>query len=404
MGQTVSSMLKPFVVMFVLVSTASAQATEPVVMVMGLSGEGKTTTINNLCGTSRRASSSMSSTTTVEEMTEIVDCGYMQVYDMVGLGDIPPGESIENAVHRGLEKTLSFIDGKNIGHIYFVTSTSYNRDHSRLIEQVQFIKGIMNPMTKWTVVINCFNGACPSDNKATPLTEFLEVLSEIIPNFVEVRSPHMLPVDKALFPAPVTGYMTNLPPDWRERIAAYDTNSLRVRSSAEAIANCKEHQDAYVAASEAIKNHSCRIDACVPTDCPSLDDCPSSDCPAPDCATHDTCQRKTTTTKNSWVPGSKKTTVTEQTDTDCLRAITACNDARSEACVAHTEKTMECNEKFSTECLKHQKSHQECTSVRAEKCETERKTTVEALNAVMDQHQPFVEDCQKYFTIHSFKP
>lgn len=409
MGQIASFTLKPLPLLLLSLSSvacADTTAGKPVTIFVGLSASGKSSIVGSNCDANLRTSSNMDSTTNVEEMNRLLECGGRPTYDTVGLGDIPKGESIENAMHRGLEKVLSFLDGKNIGHIYFVTSSSYMREGSRLLEQVQVIQGMLDPRTKWTVVINCFNGLCPSEDN-TANTEFLQELTKIIPNFVEVRNPHKEPVNRALFPAPVTGYTTNLPPNWREIIEGYNIDTLRIRTTDEAIANCKDHQDAYVAASEAIKNDVCSVESCVPTEC-KPDVCPSMECPHPLCHTADTCKRREVS-KNSGllgvvdkILGSTRVETTSM-DSDCLDAITTCNVARSASCREHTAHVMQCNAANSEDCLNHQSSHQNCVLQRSVLCEAEKAAVNDIMSAVMAEHDPYVQDCQKFYTTHSTK-
>ena len=79
------------------------------------------------------------------------------------------------------------------------------------------IKIGMNPLTNWTVVVNFYNGDWPSDADYAPTIPFMRKLTDMLPDLVEVRSPHKVAVDKASFPAPETGHTTTLPSDWREK-------------------------------------------------------------------------------------------------------------------------------------------------------------------------------------------
>lgn len=405
MGTTASRLLKPCAVLMLFLSPAAGAdntaPNDPLTFFIGLSSAGKSTIISSLCDVQLRTSSDMSSTTTVEEMKQRIQCNGRPTHDMVGFGDIPEGENIENANYRGLEKVLSFMEGKNVGQIFFVTSTAYFKDHNDLVKQLTFVKNVLDPRIKWTVIINCFNGVCPSDENTQ--TEFLQTVSQLIPDIVEVRSPHKQPVDKTMFPIPVTGYPANLPSNWRDLIEDYNIETLRARTTKEAMANCKSHQEAYDAASDKINNHVCSIEACVPTKCQPTA-CPAAECPNPSCPHPDTCKLNVVEKSSSWfgVMGKSRTESTG-VDVDCVDAITTCNIARAESCREHTEHILQCNAQNSEECLKHQASYQICVSQRSMHCDDEKASVIDQWSAVTVEHKPYVQDCQKFYTTHSAK-
>jgi hypothetical protein len=373
-------------------------AQKPISIVIGLAGAGKSTIIGNVCEVDLYSDNGIFAATQEEK---VVDCGDQILVDTCGLQHLKDKDApVENAFHDGLERLLSFMDGKSIGRIYVVTSSSHMRDTSaRVLEQVDFLKSFVNPMIPWTAVINCFEGICPSTLDPKRVPKFFSALKEKTDDNFEISSPHLQPVDKTLFRAPSTIYSIDLPADWRERIKPHDIAGIRENMKAKAIAACQAHQSAFLAASNAIKDHVCTLEECPTVNCAMLAACPDSVCTIPRCGNNDQCRTSKTTTHKEYLGLSKSTTTEEGTDVTCIDAITQCNTARAKACDKQLEVITECNNERSAQCLKHKDSSRECNTKRTDNCVVELSGVVASNSASMEKHKPYVDACQKFYTM-----
>jgi hypothetical protein len=340
-----------------------------------------------------KSSRNVDSTTTSEDMLEPIDCGDQIVHDTVGLLDIPKGETIENAFYRGLEKILSFMEGKEFGHIYFVTKSCYEKDYGRVLEQVKFLRRIVNPLIPWSAVINCYNGKCPSTEAPNKRPEFQKLLKELIDHTIEVWGEH---VDPTLFPSPKTAYSLNLPTDWRELIRAWNIDELRRRVTDEAVSSCQAHLQAYTDASEAISSYTCTTPACQMVQCEWK--CSDPLCDLPLCASSSDCLRTTVTTDKELLGLSSTKSETTALDESCLRALTACNSERADKCILLSQEATACREAASSNCRKHQANLEACQDNRAKVCLREEEEMDRRLRGVMSEHEDYVKDCQNFYT------
>lgn len=123
MGQVVS-LLKIASVSAMLLSDTAAMA-EPTTLFVGPMGSGKTSTIKNLCGADLNTGNGMFSVT--PEM-QAVRCNGQTRLDTAGLLHLTEGDS-DNGAYRGLLTLLESLEGKEVGRIYVVISSSQAKNH-----------------------------------------------------------------------------------------------------------------------------------------------------------------------------------------------------------------------------------------------------------------------------------
>lgn len=395
MGAALSSTKLFLSVLALLISSSNAK---PINLILGLAGTGKSTTIGNVCGVKLFVDNDIHAATT-EALA--VDCGDQVFVDTCGLIHLAKGKPIvENAFHDGLELLLAYMDGKEIGRIYLMIGSNYMRDYGRLLEQVDFLKSVVNPLIPWTAVINCMDGVCPSSLPPERVNKILPLLIQKAEKSIEVNAPKLTPADKVLFPVPKTTFKVNLPDNWRELIKKHDIDSIRANMAEKAVASCKEHQNAFIAASSAIKDHQCSVPVCAVVDCEALSTCPPFSCNVAECGNNETCRTTKTSKKSCGTFGEKNCqTVETGMDASCLDAITVCNTARAKSCATQLESVTKCNENRTTQCVSLQNTHTDCNTQRTTDCTAELNTVKSTHTATMEQHKPYVDQCQKFYTM-----
>jgi hypothetical protein len=336
---------------------------------IGISGSGKTTIINNYCGAHLETGNGATRTTSEEAL---VECNGNNFYDTVGLFDLADGEHAENAYHRGLERLLNFLNGKSIARIYLVTMSTYEKDTARVIEQVDLLRSLMNPLIPWTTIVNCYNGPCSTDDEP----EFIHLLKAVTDEYLEVISPHEVPLPKNFFPPPSTSFQVSLPENWRDLMVG-DIKTLRDNIEAEARRNC----DSYVARIRSAKlelasSPVCSEPMCVPSDCSTLPSCGHPTCPHYPCAQRSECKRYRRREyqchcKNIPFGSLLCSTCHEdiyEEDQGCLNAVADCEQQRGERCTQHNRIYSTCTSNRNTQCAELTNAYDSCATSRRNRC------------------------------------
>lgn len=390
MGQ-VSSVGKVlgFYYLVLIVQVASID-TKPTSIFIGVSGDGKSTIVGNLCDVNLLTGDGAERTTTE---AEIVDCVDQVRIDTVGLLDVRSDDT-ENAYFRGLDGLLNFMLHKEVGHIYLVSMSTHRKDYGRILEQVEVIKSLVNPLIPWTTVINCYEGICPSSKGG--YSDFHSHLNKLTDDVIEVASPHEIPISKRLFPAPKVNYEIGLTSDFHEKIALDNIKTLRDNMTKLARGKCDEVKQLL----ETNSKFECPLEQCIAVNCDTLAQCPSASCPDYPCASRDSCNFHRRESYNCGLFHTCHRDI-HWTDGNCLRLISECEAARSEHCAKHAAKVENCAKSRQSDCAELATLHQKCVLNRDSNCTELHRGHIATRKAVIDKHRDMYDQCVVKFGYQS---
>lgn len=190
----------------------------PTIIIIGITGFGKSTFVNSRCGTNLFTSSSFKSAT---NETTCVPCGEFTFCDTQGLNNVVDTKEAFDlgAFYSSMVQLLESLRGKNIGGIVFMIADTCERDTSGLQQQIKLLKPLFGPLYPITFVRNCISR---KDVSECQVKDISLAISNQWRNVIATNPDSV----RALKIDAIPDVPLQLPANWRDTLAKYDFDGL----------------------------------------------------------------------------------------------------------------------------------------------------------------------------------